>query len=111
MLTVTDFPSVAKAEGEQKTGFANTGSPLPVISNPNAAKYGFATKLVPVLLDGVHTAWEQVHANSKLTEVRRTSVQALRAAGQRVAFVDYDPIAATAAQCPKNRFMPVWTGD
>ena len=111
MLTVTDSPSVAQAEGEQKTGCANAGNSLPVIVNGNAAKYGFAIKLIPVVIDGEQTAWEQVHICSKVTEVRRSSPEALRAAGMRVAFVDYDPIEENAALRGRERFMPGWTGD
>jgi len=111
VLSVTDSPQVAHAEGEQKTGCANAGNSLPVIVNHNAAKYGFAVKLIPVMIDGEQTAWEQVHINSRLTEVRSTSPQALRAAGIRVAFLDYDPIVAEAKARGRGLFMPGWTGD
>jgi len=46
-----------------------------------------------------------------LTEVRSTSPQALRAAGIRVAFLDYDPIVAEAKARGRGLFMPGWTGD
>jgi len=109
MMTCIDFPQLATAEGEQKTGGANAGNPMPVIRNANAVKFGFATKLIPVLVDGVQTAWEEMHVNSKVTEVRRISSQAQRAAGRRIAFVDYDPIMDGSMQ--RVRFRPVWTGD
>ncbi len=111
MSTVNDSPSVASAEGEQKTGRANAGNSLPVIVNRNAAKFGFEIKLIPVVIDGCQTAWEQVHICSKVTEVRRDSPEALRAAGLRVPFVDYDPIAAEAEARGRGRFMPGWAGD
>lgn len=65
---------------------------LPVIENENAAKYNFPTKLIPVFVDGVLVAYEQVHVNSARTEVRRDSLDAIRAAGFRVPHVDYCPI-------------------
>lgn len=65
---------------------------LPVIKNAGAEKFGYSTKLIPVFLDGVQNAWEEIHINSKLTETRRDSPEAIRAAGFAAPFVDYDPI-------------------
>jgi hypothetical protein len=65
---------------------------LPILKNKNATKYGFSTKLIPIFVDNVQTGWEEVHINSQLFEVRRDSDLALRNAGLKVPFVDYDPI-------------------
>ena len=111
MISLPNSSQVTFADGEQKTGGVKAENTVPVIRNANAEKFGFATKLIPVLVDGVLTAWEETHINSRLTEVRRASPQALRAAGLRVAFEDYDPIMASAAQAVRNGFRPVWTGD
>jgi hypothetical protein len=111
MTVFIDSPQLAHAEGEQKTGCANAGNSLPVVVNANAAKFGFKIKLVPVLIDGVQTAWEQVHISSQLTEVRSSSTQALRDIGARVPFVDYDPIMQDATRRTGERLKPVWCGD
>lgn len=111
MIILSNSPQLAPADGEQKTGGVKAENTVQVIRNANAARFGFATKLIPVWVDGVLTAWEETHINSRLTEVRRASPQALRAAGLRVAFEDYDPIMASAARAARNGFKPVWTGD
>jgi len=107
MITRIDFPPVTPADGEHKTGCANPGNSLPVIGNPHAQQYGFEIKLIPLLIDGQQTAWEQVHVNSRLTEVRCTSPS--RSAP--TPFVDYDPIIRDAARRPRKDFRPCWTGD
>ena len=85
---------------------------LPVIENPNAAKHGYATRLIPYFVDGVQTAWEKVHVNSKQTETRTASPQALRAAGYAAPFADYDPIADDMQrQRRRSACKPVWMGD
>lgn len=85
---------------------------LPVQRNPNAAKYGYATKLIPVFVDGVQTAWEEVHINSKVEVVRRNSPEMLRTMGFRIQFADYDPIAEELARlADRARIGVVYTGD
>lgn len=111
MTVFIDSPLLAHAKGEQKTGCANAGNSLPIVVSANAAKFGFKIRLVPVLIDGVQTAWEQVHVSSQLTEVRSSSAQALREIGARVPFVDYDPIMHDAARRTGERFKPAWCGD
>lgn len=66
---------------------------LPVIPNAYAHLYAAGIKFIPHFIDDVQTAWAQVAGNSQLTEERHTSVEAIRTAGFRVPFVDYDPIA------------------
>jgi tRNA G26 N,N-dimethylase Trm1 len=121
-MQTTTTPQVALGNGDQKTIGANAGNSVlrmiealcgtgfPIIRNANAVKFGFKTKLVPVYLDGVQTAWEEMHVNSQVEEVRHDSPEALRAAGLRVPFVDYDPITVDL-QKPRRDFRPVWTGD
>jgi hypothetical protein len=85
---------------------------LPIRENVNARKFGFAIKLVPVYVDGIQTAWEQVHIASRATEVRRDSVASLRAQGHRASFVEYDPILDDDfRRAAKGRCKPQWTGD
>jgi hypothetical protein len=85
---------------------------LPVQENMNAKKYGFATKLLPVFVDGVQAAWEQVHINSRAVAVRRDSAAALNAHGFRASFKEYDPILEDRQQhADRSAFKPVWTGD
>ena len=70
----------------------NTYQNLPIIPNAYADKYIAGSKLVPFILDGVQTAWDQVAANSNVTEVVRTSIEFEQLLGLQVPFTDYDPI-------------------
>ena len=84
----------------------------PVQENANAKKYGFATKLLPVFIDGVQAAWEQVHIDSRAIAVRRDSVAALQAQGFRAPFEEYDPMMEDRKRhSEQSAFKPEWTGD
>jgi hypothetical protein len=84
----------------------------PVLENINAQRHGFATRLVPILTDGLQTGWEEVHHQSRLQVVTRTSPAAHRAAGHAAPFTDYDPILQDMErQRARSACRPVWMGD
>ncbi len=84
---------------------------LPILPNPYAHLYS-AIKLIPYFVDGVQTAWEQAHIASKATECRTTTPAAQQAAGDPVAFVDYDPIMRDMAlKSAGAHCRPVFQGD
>lgn len=66
---------------------------LPIIKCPDAAKYGFKTKLVLVTMDGKEFAYQEEHHLSRATEIKRDSAEALRAKGYRVPHADVDTIS------------------
>lgn len=85
---------------------------LPIERNPNAARYNYPTRLVPIMTDEVQTGWEEVHVNSRLTIVRRDSPGKLRALGFSIPFLDYDPISEDLMRhAATARMGLVWTGD
>jgi hypothetical protein len=85
---------------------------LPVQENANAKKYGFSTKLLPVFIDGIQAAWEQVHIDSRAVAIHRDSAAALQACGFRASFEEYDPILEDRKRhAGQSAFKPVWTGD
>ena len=109
---MNNAPQVVASSQCVSNATANPTDSLPIIRNANAVKFGFRTKLVPIYLDGVQVGWSEEHEHSKISEVRRDSPEALRAAGMRVPFVDYEPIAEDENRRSANaRFMPHWTGD
>jgi hypothetical protein len=83
---------------------ANAGDALPVTRNPHALTYGFPTKLVPIYTAGVQTGWDEVHVNSKLTEVRHQPIATTA--------LSLDPIMRDMERDrARSQFKPVWMGD
>lgn len=98
MNTVADLQLVAQAACAS-TLLANAEDSLPIIRNPNAVKYGYAVKLVPVFFNGVLVAREEHHINSKVTEVQRSSP------------LGFDPIMRDMEKRARRDHRPIWTGD